>query len=86
MYDKLKKPDIPRKVNHYSNWIDTILTGKGKPTANFDYAAPLSESVLLGVIAARYPGKKIKWDSSEGKVTNLKEANPYVAFQNTRNF
>ncbi|HIG83265.1 MAG TPA: Gfo/Idh/MocA family oxidoreductase [Verrucomicrobiales bacterium] len=86
VYDKLEKPDIPKKVNHYSNWIDVILAGKGEPTARFDYAAPLTESVLLGVIASRYPGKKIEWDSAEGKVTNFKEANRYVAFQNTRAF
>ena len=86
MYDKLKKPDLPKKVNHYSNWIDAILDGKGEPTARFDYAAPLTESVLLGVIAARYPGKKIEWNSKEGKVTNIEEANQYVAFQNTRSF
>ena len=86
VYDKLKKPDIPKKVNHYSNWIDVILAGKGEPTARFDYAAPLTESVLLGVIAGRYPGKKIEWDSAKGKVTNFKEANRYVAFQNTRAF
>ena len=58
----------------------------GKPSARFDYAAPLTESVLLGVIAARYPGKKLEWNSAEGKVTNLKEANRYVAVQNTRKF
>ena len=86
VYDKLKKPDLPKKVNHYSNWIDAILAGKGEPTARFDYAAPLTESVLLGVIAARYPGKKIEWNSKEGKVTNIEEANQYVAFQNTRSF
>ena len=86
VYDKLEKPDIPKKVNHYSNWIDVILAGKGEPTARFDYAAPLTESVLLGVIAGRYPGKKIEWDSAKGKVTNFKEANRFVAFQNTREF
>ena len=86
VYDKLEKPDIPKKVNHYSNWIDVILAGKGEPTARFDYAAPLTESVLLGVIAGRYPGKKIEWDSAKGKVTNFKEANRYVAVQNTRAF
>jgi predicted dehydrogenase len=86
VYEKLEKPDIPKKVNHYSNWIDVILADKGEPTARFDYAAPLTESVLLGVIASRYPGKKIEWDSAEGKVTNFKEANRYVEFQNTRAF
>lgn len=86
VYERFKKPDIPKKVNHYSNWIDVILAGKGKPSARFDYAAPLTESVLLGVIAARYPGKKLEWNSAEGKVTNLKEANRYVAVQNTRKF
>ena len=63
-----------------------LISDDREPTARFDYAAPLTESVLLGVIAARYPGKKIEWNSKEGKVTNIEEANQYVAFQNTRSF
>ncbi len=81
IYDKLEKPDLPKKVNHYTQWIDAILAGKGETTANFDYAAPLTESVLLGVVAGRYQGKKIEWDSAKMQVTNLPEANRWVAMK-----
>ena len=81
IYDTLVKPDLPTKVNHYTQWIDAIY-GKGEtPSANFEYAAPMTETVLLGVIAGLYPGQKIEWDSAKGEVTNLPEANQYVAMK-----
>ena len=86
VYDKLVKPDLPRKVNHYDVWIDAILAGKGETSAQFDYAAPLTETVLLGVIAGRYQGQRVEWDSAKGQVTNIPEANRYVAVVNHRNF
>ena len=86
VYDKLVKPDLPPKVNHYGAWIDAILAGKGETGARFDYAGPLTESVLLGVIAGRYQGKRVEWNTAEGKVTNIPEANRYVARVNQRKF
>lgn len=84
VYDRLKKPDLPMKVNHYGQWIDAILAGKGTPTANFDYAGALCESVLLGVVAGRYPGKKIEWDSAKMQVTNLAKANRFLAMKHRK--
>ena len=84
VYDRLEKPDLPKKVNHYSQWLDAILAGKGEPTAGFDYAAPLTETVLLGVVAGRYPEKKIEWDSANMRVTNLDEANRYVGMKHRK--
>ena len=84
VYEKLEKPDLPKNVNHYSNWIDAIMMGSGTPTANFDYAGTLTETVLLGVVAGRFPGKKLTWDSAAMKVGNLPEANRYVGMQHRK--
>jgi hypothetical protein len=56
--------------------VDTIL-GKDKTQANFDYAGPLTESVLLGSVATRFPNTTLDWNVK--KMTfNVKEANQFV--------
>ena len=61
---------------HHREWIDAC---KGGPRAlsNFDYAGPLTETVLLGVIATK-TGKQLQWDAANMHVTNVPEANEYV--------
>ncbi|MFO0825400.1 MAG: hypothetical protein U0792_20155 [Gemmataceae bacterium] len=61
-------------VNHYTGWADACR-GEGKTTSNFDYASPLTETVLLGTIAIRVPGETLKWDAAAMKVTNSPAAN-----------
>lgn len=52
---------------------------KGGPPAmsNFDYAANMTEAMLLGNVAMRV-GKKIEWDSEKLAVTNCPEAAQYI--------
>ena len=64
-------------MRHYSEWIDACK-GTGTPSSNFDYSGPLTETVLLGTIAIRFPGQKLRWDTDALTVTNLEEANQYV--------
>ncbi|HIJ70443.1 MAG TPA: Gfo/Idh/MocA family oxidoreductase [Planctomycetes bacterium] len=69
---------IPRvKMSHEQNWI-TACKGGRPACSNFDYAGPLTEMVLLGNIALRYPGERLEWDGQKMKVTNIDEANQYV--------
>ena len=65
--------------DHYQQWIQACL-GRGKTSAGFDFAGPLTETVLLGVLAARFPGQKLQWDASQLRVTNLSEANRFTRF------
>jgi len=67
---------LPRSPGHVKEWLDACKGGK-PPGANFDYAGPLTEMVLLGNLAVR-TGKKIEWDSKNLRCTNVPEANPYV--------
>ena len=42
------------------------------------YAWPLTEVVLLGVLALRSPGHRLEWDSEQLKVKNEPELNQFV--------
>ena len=69
---------IPRSHGHYRDWIEACKGGT-PAGANFaDYAGPLTEMVLLGNLAIR-TGKKVVWDSEKLQVTNVPEANKYIA-------
>ncbi len=68
---------IPRiEVNHAHDWIRACKGGRSA-CSNFEYAAKLNETVLLGNVALR-TGKKIKWDAGQMKATNTPEAERYV--------
>jgi hypothetical protein len=56
-------------VDHYVGWANACR-GEGKTTSHFDYAGPLTETVLLGTVAIRVPGETLKWDAAAMKVTN----------------
>ena len=49
---------------HYHEFVDACL-GKAECTAPFSYSARLTETILLGVIAGRFPNKKLHWDSKK---------------------
>ena len=50
--------------DHYGEFIDVVLAGgKEKCSANFDYAGPLTESVIIGNVAARFPGETLEFDA-----------------------
>ena len=51
----------------------------GKPTtAGFDYAGPLTEALLLGVVANRFPTQKLEWDTEKVKITNFSDADAMI--------
>ena len=51
-----------------------------KPTcADFEYAAAITEFLLLGNFAARAgAGTKVEWDGAKGRSTNMPELNQYL--------
>lgn len=67
--------DISDK-DHRMDWINACKDGPAA-CSNFDYAGPFTETVLLGTIAARVPGKLL-WDSKKMKFTNSDEATAFV--------
>ncbi len=48
--------------NHYHLFVDACLGG-APTTAHFGYAGPLTEAVLFGVLANRFPQQELLWKS-----------------------
>ena len=61
---------------HYHQFVDACL-GKDKCSAPFSYSARLTETILLGVIAGRFPGKTLHWDNKLAKFKE-EEVNKYL--------
>lgn len=95
-------PDLPKDIEpeygHQRRWVDACKAGfKSKEhlglTSSFDYAGPMTETVLMGNLAIRsymlrkenskgqmefYARKKLLWDGENMRITNLEEANQFV--------
>ena len=72
---------IPKgEDGHEQDWIRACKGGKAA-SSNFDYSGPLSEMVLMGNLAVRFPGRLLLWDGEAMKVTNDAEADAYVRRQ-----
>ncbi|MCF8274051.1 MAG: Gfo/Idh/MocA family oxidoreductase [Flavobacteriaceae bacterium] len=82
---------------HQAKWVEACKDGYGSKkhkelTSSFDFAGPLTESILMGNLAIRsynlrektgngfeYPGrKKLLWDGINMKITNFEPANQFV--------
>ncbi len=68
---------MERSPGHYEEWVNGCKTKK-RPAASFDYSGPMTETVLLGVLALRVPGRRLEWDSALLKVKNQPELQPFI--------
>lgn len=68
---------MPRSPGHYEEWLNACKGGP-RPISNFDYAGPLTEIVLLGVLALYAPGRRLEWDSARLRVTNAPELDRFI--------
>jgi predicted dehydrogenase len=77
--DQFKDFPMPQHetVNHYHQFVEAVM-GNGKTTTSFDYSGPLTEAVLLGPLATRFPKTTLEWNSAKLKFTNSPEANHFV--------
>ena len=93
--EKMTEPEY----GHQRKWVDACKAGFNSKehqalTSSFDYAGPMTETVLMGNLAIRsymlrdqntkefYARKKLLWDGDNMKITNLEAANQFV----TRNY
>lgn len=86
------------EYGHQRLWVDACKAGFNSPehkalTSSFDYAGPMTETVLMGNLAIRsyllrrensegdmeyYARKKLLWDGENMRITNIEEANQFV--------
>ncbi|HEX5167990.1 MAG TPA: Gfo/Idh/MocA family oxidoreductase [Cyclobacteriaceae bacterium] len=94
---EVEKDDEP-EYGHHRKWVDACKAGFNSPehralTSSFDYAGPMTETVLMGNLAIRsymlrkensqgkqefFARKKLLWDGAGMKITNIEEANQFV--------
>jgi predicted dehydrogenase len=77
-------PWLPRSPGSQEEWLQGILNDQ-QPMANFEYAAPFTEAMLLGNLALR-SRQTIEWDSARLRVVNSAEAQRYVDKEYRRGF
>jgi predicted dehydrogenase len=67
---------IIESADHWGTFVEACL-GRAKTTAHFGYAGPLTEAVLLGGIASRFPGTTLRWNAARLKFDHT-PANAFV--------
>ena len=75
-FENWQRPKVSEN-DHWQQFVEACR-GNGQTAANFDYAGPLTESVLLGSVATRFPKTTMQWNAKKLKFTNVSEANQYV--------
>src|SRR5262245_51586924 len=70
--------EVPER-DHYAEFVEAVLGGgQQKCSASFDYAGPLTESVLIGNVAARFPGETLTFDAKALKFPGRPEADQHL--------
>jgi predicted dehydrogenase len=69
---------LPRSPGNEREWLDACKGGKAKPGGNFEFEGLVTETLLLGNVAAR-AGQKLHWDRAGLKVTNSESAQMFVS-------
>jgi hypothetical protein len=70
-----KYPEVS-SGDHWDEFVQACRGG-GKTSTSFDYAGPLTEAVLLGSVACRFPKTTLKWDAAS-LAFDLPAANQFV--------
>ncbi|MEX2581474.1 MAG: Gfo/Idh/MocA family oxidoreductase [Verrucomicrobiales bacterium] len=71
---------IPRapEENNYREWLAAIEGKIERGQSDFSHAGPFSETVLLGCLAQRTPGRKLQWDADAMKVKGHPELDAVI--------
>ncbi len=75
----MAKGDKAATYNHYREFVEACLAGDlDRCGSKLAYAAPLTESLLIGCVALRYPGEKLAFDRKAMRFSSKPEANEYL--------
>ncbi len=66
-YEPIDFPEL-EEADHYHQFVDACL-GNDTCSAPFSYAARLTEAILLGVVAGRFPGQTLQWNNASSSFT-----------------
>ena len=78
-YKPRPKSEVLPPLGHFqTQWFDACKNPSLKTACDFEYSGNMIEQMLLGLVAYRV-GKKLEYDSANGKVTNSSEANALLS-------
>ncbi len=63
--------------DHYVDWLNAIKANR-PAGSNFNYGGKLTEIALLGIIALRFPGQTLQWNTQAMAFTNYTQAHTYL--------
>jgi hypothetical protein len=69
---------LPRSPGNEREWLDACKGGKTKPGGNFEFEGMVTETLLLGNVAA-CTGQRLHWDRANLKVINSDAAQKLVS-------
>ena len=70
------RPKKLEPIGHHDAFINAALDGNRKQLFSpIDYAAPMTEFILLGNIAMQHSPNWLEWDTKQALITNHKDAN-----------
>ena len=64
--------------DNYREWLDAIEGKVDQGESNFSLAGPMTETILLGVLAQREPDTKLIWDAESMKVKGRPDLQRYI--------
>lgn len=78
--DQFKDYPLPQVAgsHHWSDWAEACVGGSARPLAPFTYSGPLTETVLLGSVAVRFPQTTLQWNAAKLRFENERDANAFV--------
>jgi predicted dehydrogenase len=68
---------IPRVREHHWDWLQAIHNGT-RAGSDFSYGGPLTELALLGVVAIKFAGTRLEWNSPAMRFANCPQANAFL--------
>ena len=75
----LAKGDAAAAYSHYREFVEACLTkSPEKCGSKLSYAAPLTEALLIGCVALRYPNQELAFNAKRMRFTNKREANVFL--------
>ena len=72
---------IAGSSNIYSEWIKACRGKDAHILADFDHGGPLSELLMTGNIATRFPDETLAYDPSTGNFPDSAEANDHLGIE-----
>ena len=67
-----------RDNDNYKEWLDAIEGRIDQGESNFSLAGPMTETILLGVIAQRVPDTELRWDSEALEIEGRPELKKWI--------